>query len=103
MPQELQFSTQSTAQNDEVVVHGDLDRHTVPQAWAERHQWLPSAKQVVINLQGVNHVDSAGLALLIRLRSELFAQQRELTLRNLNKQLQQFAHVSGVEGLVSLS
>ena len=99
MAQDLQF----TAQNEEVVVHGDLDRNTVPQAWAERQQWLPSSTQVVINLQGVGHVDSAGLALLIRLRSELLAQQRELTLRNLNKQLQQFAQVSGVEGLVSIS
>lgn len=99
MAQALQFN----AQNEEVVVHGDLDRNTVPQAWAERGQWLPASKTVVINLKGVGHVDSAGLAMLIRLRSELLTQQRELTLRNLNEQFQQFAQVSGVEGLVSIS
>lgn len=99
MTRALQFNVQ----NDEIVVHGDLNRDTVPQAWAERRAWLPAATSVVINLEGVNHVDSAGLAMLIRLRSELVAQQRELTLRNLNKQLQQFAQVSGVEELVSIS
>lgn len=99
MAQALQFN----AQNEEVVVQGDLDRETVPNAWANRRSWLPSTENVVINLEGVAHVDSAGLAMLIRLRSELLSQQRELTLRNLNKQLQQFAQVSGVEGLVSIS
>ncbi|MBA3987608.1 STAS domain-containing protein [Aliidiomarina maris] len=99
MPQALQFN----AQNGEVVVHGDLDRNTVPKAWAERQQWLPQQTDVVINLEAVSHVDSAGLAMLIRLRSELVANQQTLTLRNLNKQLQQFAQVSGVEGLVSIS
>lgn len=99
MARALEFNVK----NEEVVVQGDLDRDTVPKAWAERRDWLPTAKHVVVNLEGVNHVDSAGLAMLIRLRSELVAQQRELTLRNLNKQLQQFAQVSGVEELVSIS
>ena len=99
MSQQLQFN----AQDGEVVVVGDLDRNTVPQAWADRTQWLPTGKDIVLNLEGVAHVDSAGLAMIIRLRSELEARQQSLALRNLNTQLQQFARLSGVEGLVSLS
>ena len=99
MSQQLQFN----AQDGEVVVVGDLDRNTVPQAWAHRKQWLPTGKDIVLNLEGVAHVDSAGLAMIIRLRSELEARQQSLALRNLNTQLQQFARLSGVEGLVSLS
>lgn len=99
MSQQLQFN----ALDGEVVVVGDLDRNTVPQAWADRKQWLPTGKDIVLNLEGVAHVDSAGLAMVIRLRSELEARQQSLALRNLNTQLQQFARLSGVEGLVSLS
>ncbi|MCC5880484.1 MAG: STAS domain-containing protein [Idiomarina sp.] len=99
MAQQLQFN----AKDGEVVVTGDLDRNTVPQGWADRKRWLPTSKDVVLNLEGVDHVDSAGLAMLIRLRSELEADNQNLVLHNLNTQLQQFARVSGVEGLVSLS
>lgn len=99
MAQALQFN----ANNGEVTVQGDLDRSTVAKAWADRRRWLPASGDVVVDLAGVAHVDSAGLAMLIRLRSELAVKERTLLLRNLNKQLQQFAQVSGVEGLVSLS
>lgn len=99
MTEQLQFN----AQDGEVIVVGDLDRNTVPQAWANRKQWLPAGQDVVLNLEQVTHVDSAGLAMLIRLRSELQTQDKSLALHNLNTQLQQFARVSGVEGLVSLS
>lgn len=97
----LQFKGTETA--GEVQVSGDLNRNSVPQAWSTRGDWVPANSDVVLDLAGVNHVDSAGLALLIRLKSEIEAADKSLSLRNVNKQLQQFAAVSGVTELLSLS
>lgn len=97
----LQFQGTDTA--GEVQVSGDLNRDSVPQAWSTRDDWLPANSDVVMDLAGVDHVDSAGLALLIRLKSEIESAGNTLSLRNVNKQLQQFAAVSGVTGLLSLS
>jgi anti-anti-sigma factor len=97
----LQFTAAETA--GEVRVSGDLNRNSVPEAWSQRDSWLPADSDVVLDLAGVEHVDSAGLALLIRLKSELDAANQSLSLRNVNKQLQQFAAVSGVTDLLSLS
>lgn len=99
MSKQLQFEQQT----DEVALVGDLDRDSVPKAWAERQNWLPQKDIVILDLARVAHVDSAGLAFLIRLRSQLVENKQSLSLRNLNEQLQQFARVSGVEGLLSLS
>lgn len=99
MSKQLQFEQHT----DEVALVGDLDRDSVPKAWAERQNWLPQKEVVVLDLARVAHVDSAGLAFLIRLRSQLVENKQSLSLRNLNEQLQQFAQVSGVEGLLSLS
>lgn len=100
MSQQLSFTRGDSGQ---VVVSGDLDRNSVPAAWSGRQQWLPQSGHVTVDLAGVNHVDSAGLALLIRIKSQLDAGGQSLFLHNVNQQLQQFARVSGVEELLSLS
>lgn len=99
MTQELSFKRR----DNEVAVSGDLDRGSVPKAWADRKHWVPTDTDVVLDLSGVAHADSAGLALLIRLRSELQVKKQTLSLRHVNKQLQQFAEVSGVQELLSIS
>ncbi|RUO30592.1 hypothetical protein CWE12_04910 [Aliidiomarina sedimenti] len=99
MTQELSFKRR----DNEVAVSGDLDRGSVPKAWADRKNWVPTGTDVVLDLSGVAHADSAGLALLIRLRSELEMKKQTLSLRHVNKQLQQFAEVSGVQELLSIS
>lgn len=95
----LQFDVQA----DGVVVRGELDRDHVAQAWRDRQQWLGSEGTLNIDLCAVEKVDSAGLALLIQAKAELHKQNRDLALRNVNTQLRQFAEVSGVTALLSLS
>ncbi|RUO26647.1 anti-sigma B factor antagonist [Aliidiomarina minuta] len=101
MHQDLQFNQGQQA--GEVLVSGPLDRNSVAAGWGSRKKWLPSGGQVTLDLAQVEQVDSAGLAMLIRLQAELSQGDRELSLRNVNKQLQQFAAVSGVTQLLSLS
>ncbi|RUO19459.1 STAS domain-containing protein [Aliidiomarina haloalkalitolerans] len=96
-------SLQFDVQGDAVVVRGELDRDHVGQAWKEREQWLGSTGTLNIDLCAVEKVDSAGLALLIQVKAELQKQNRDLALRNVNTQLRQFAEVSGVTALLSLS
>lgn len=100
MSEQLSFTR---GDGNQVVVSGDLDRNSVPAAWSNRQQWLPDTGHVTVDLAGVNHVDSAGLALLIRIKSQLDARGQSLSLQSVNQQLEQFARVSGVEALLSLS
>lgn len=99
MGQQLDFSPQEQG----VRLNGYLNRTTVPKAWRERQQWLPQHNPVVLDLGGLESVDSSGLAMLIQLKAELNRTQTELNLLNVNEQLHQFAAVSGVTELLSLS
>ena len=92
-----------TRENNQVVVRGLLDRDHVCTAWQSRQDWLSGSGDVSVDLQGVEKVDSAGLAMLIQVKAELLQQGRELALHNVNTQLRQFAEVSGVTELLSLS
>ncbi|MCH8501258.1 MAG: STAS domain-containing protein [Aliidiomarina sp.] len=92
-----------TQEKNQVVVRGLLDRDHVGAAWQSRQDWLSGSGDVSVDLQGVEKVDSAGLAMLIQVKAELLQQGRELALHNVNTQLRQFAEVSGVTELLSLS
>ena len=89
--------------NGTVMVTGPLDRDHVGAAWRSRKEWLGNSGDVNIDLAGVEQVDSAGLAFLIQIKAELGEQNRELSLQNIHTQLRQFAEVSGVTELLSLS
>ncbi|MCC5855823.1 MAG: STAS domain-containing protein [Idiomarina sp.] len=97
--------TALTFKNDQgaVLLNGSLNRSTVPAAWADRAAWCSDSELMTLDLAGVDSVDSAGLAMLIQLKAELQQRGQQLTLRNVNKQLIQFAEVSGVTGLLSVS
>ncbi|WP_157981307.1 STAS domain-containing protein [Aliidiomarina sanyensis] len=98
-----QHSLSFTCADGHVTVTGALDRDHVGDAWSERRAWLGDSGDLVFDLAGVSKVDSAGLALLIQLQAELAGKNRSLSLQNVNTQLRQFAEVSGVTDLLSLS
>ncbi|RUO23497.1 anti-sigma B factor antagonist [Aliidiomarina iranensis] len=90
-------------QDDGVHVAGKLNRDNVGDAWRSRHDWLGESGELVLDFSSVEQVDSSGIAMLIQLIAELSASERSLSLRNTNNQLRQFAEVSGVTELLSLS
>lgn len=92
-----------TSNGNTVAAHGPLTRDTAGDAWRQRHGWLGDSGDVVIDLAAVEQVDSAGLALLIQIKAELAQSKRSLSLQNIHTQLKQFAAVSGVTELLSLS
>ncbi|WP_194756249.1 STAS domain-containing protein [Aliidiomarina indica] len=92
-----------TQQDAQVRVAGDLDRNQVGLAWSNRADWMGQEQALVLDLSEVKKVDSAGLAFLIQVQAELASHERELSLQNVNTQLRQFAAVSGVTELLSLS
>ncbi|TRW50435.1 STAS domain-containing protein [Aliidiomarina halalkaliphila] len=94
---------QLTREDTLVRVAGDLDRDQVGAAWSNRSHWMGQENELVMDLSEVEKVDSAGLAFLIQIQAELAQQQRALSLHNVNTQLRQFAAVSGVTDLLSLS
>nr|WP_205743875.1 STAS domain-containing protein [Grimontia sedimenti] len=78
---------------------GELDRDTVPAFWSRRADWLPSDKQVVLDLSSLKRVDSAGMAMLLHLQQELNDRQQALMLSNTPSQLSVLLQLSNVESL----
>ncbi|KKD60056.1 anti-sigma B factor antagonist [Grimontia sp. AD028] len=85
--------------NGHYCLSGELDRDTVPAFWSRRADWLPSDKQVVLDLSSLKRVDSAGMAMLLHLQQELNDRQQTLMLSNTPSQLSVLLQLSNVESL----
>ncbi|PTC01364.1 hypothetical protein C9975_02440 [Thalassospira xiamenensis] len=91
------------ASDGRVAFEGALTRETVPELWQQHDQWLQAEETLIIDLGAVEHVDSAGVALLIEAKVSLEKQQKQVQFENVSKQCRDIASVSGVAALLSLS
>ncbi len=96
--------------NDGVfLLSGELSFSSVPGLLREAQCILPShtasaevSAGVTMDLQGVGRTDSAGLALLVEWMRESRAQGVEINFLNIPTQMLALAHLSGLEGVLSL-
>ena len=99
------MSLSYSQQGERLVLQGELSRNTIPAMWQKRQQWLQAGLNnatLNIDLAGVERVDSAGVAMLLRLKGELQQQQCELCIVAANPQLRAIAEVSGASEILQL-
>lgn len=97
--QEINWQTS----DDALVLSGVLNRDTVPRLWDARPDWLAANGALVIDLSGLEHVDSAGVAMLLQAKRELLRKDRQLELKSPSDQLRAIADVSGATKLLDFS
>jgi len=87
-----------TSRDDGVVeVNGQLTFQSVPQFLALTDNWLQSAAgRVTIDMHGVTHADSAGLALLIEWLQLARSAGREIVFTNMPEQMRDLIRVNGL-------
>lgn len=92
----LNFKSTETG---EIVVEGVLDRHTVPSANFTYYTEFQQGQTLVLDLTDVSKVDTAGLAWLIDLLSQLQQKGIHLKLHNSPEQLTKLIGLGHVENL----
>lgn len=80
-------------QGETLALNGELGRDTLLSFWNARQQQM-SAVQTV-DVSGLSHVDSAGLAMLVRLRGE--RPEAPFVLSGVSANLQMLMSLYGVE------
>lgn len=82
---------------------GVLDFESVPVVWRQHKQWLETAKAITIDLSGVEHSNSAGIALLLDWQRHAGDRSVALTYTAMPEQMKLLAGVSGVMKLLNLT
>ncbi|EJD6037283.1 lipid asymmetry maintenance protein MlaB [Morganella morganii] len=80
-------------QGETLALKGELDRDTLLSFWNARQQQMNAVQTV--DVSGLSHVDSAGLAMLVRLRGE--RPDAPFVLSGVSANLQMLMSLYGVE------
>lgn len=86
-----------------LVVQGDLTFQTVPRLHAAYGEDIATGGRVALDLSGVAHTDSAGVALLVDWLRQARGAGGDLRLVNVPEQMRSIVRVSGLERLLPLS
>jgi phospholipid transport system transporter-binding protein len=88
------------------VLRGVLNRETIPQFWPDCLTELAQAQQksdsLNLDLAGIEHIDTAGLAWLLNLLRDAKQQQIVFSLSNVSPTLLNLAKISDVETFLPL-
>lgn len=84
------------------LLSGALTFDTVPALWRQSAAQFNNADALMLDLQGITHTDSAGLALLIEWMRTARSRNKTIAFRNIPPQMLAIAKVSGVEQILPL-
>ena len=88
-----------------LLLTGELNRSCVNDCWPTRLADIKQAaaqQPAVLDLKGISHVDTAGLAWLINLLRDCKTQKIKFILRNIPQTLINLAKISDVDGFLPL-
>ncbi len=84
-------------------VSGVMSLHTVPQLWRASEELIRDTDRVEIDLRGVVHSDSAGLALLVQWMRQARHAGKEIRFLNIPRQMLAIARVSSLDRILPLA
>ncbi len=85
------------------LLTGALTFETVPALWRQSVALFDNSDSVTLDLHGITHTDSAGLALLIEWLRIARGKNRAIVFKNIPPQMMAIAKVSGLEQILPLS
>lgn len=77
---------------------GTLDRDSLMSFWDKKDSSLEHIEN--IDVSGLKHVDSTGLAMLVRLKGEFQAKNRSLNITGVSDNLNTLIELYGVQGII---
>lgn len=77
---------------------GTLDRDSLMSFWEGKDSLLEHIEN--IDVSGLKHVDSTGLAMLVRLKGEFQANNRSLNITGVSDNLNTLIELYGVQGII---
>ena len=97
----MQLANIDSSHEDRLIITGELGFESVPGIYTNSLKYFQNNPSLEIDLAGVTHTDSAGVALLIEWLRQARQQNRKITFRNIPSQLLAIAQLCGVAEMFS--
>lgn len=94
---------QSTQGSNTVRVEGELDADNVPTRLRQSADWFGRDRETIIDLDGVTHSDSAGVALLLEWTRDAQTAQGTLSFINAPPQIRAIIDFCGLNDVIPVA
>lgn len=90
--------TQKRNNSTEITISGELTIYCAMEFYKQHLQTIKLKALTILNLSGINEVDTAGIQLLIMLFKEISNQQSQCQLKSISSALQEYSNIFSLEG-----
>lgn len=80
---------------------GTLDRETLLPAWQQRKALLADIN--IIDISGLGHIDSTGLALFVHLKAEMEEQNRQFIIQGVSERFQTLITLYDLDEIMNIA
>ncbi|MFS1537436.1 MAG: lipid asymmetry maintenance protein MlaB [Candidatus Phlomobacter fragariae] len=82
-----------------LILTGEFDRDTLPAFWQQRNQLLKGIN--AINFSQLSHIDSTGLAMFVRLKSEQQSENKLLVFEGISERFKTLIRLYKLEDFMN--
>jgi anti-anti-sigma factor len=94
--------TQKRNDSTEITISGELTIYCAMEFYQQHLQAIKLKALTILNLSGIDEVDTAGVQLLIMLFKEINNQQSQCQLNSISHALQEYSHIFRLEHYFTL-
>ncbi len=84
-----------------IALEGRLDTTTAPQLEAELKRGLPGTKELILDLEKLSYLSSAGLRLLLSAQKTML-KQGSMKVRNVNETIMEIFEITGFADILTI-
>lgn len=98
----MTISENKNGDSTELVITGRLDTTTAPQLESKLKEAAKSCRALVMNLQAVEYISSAGLRVVLLAHKLMMGQNGKMTIKSPSEFCRQVFEATGMDGVLSI-
>ena len=85
-----------------IFIEGKMDTNTSPQVTEEVSRHLGTVDKMILDLENLNYISSAGLRVFVVADQEMMANGGELNVRNVSRDIMDIFEMTGFDSMLTI-
>lgn len=98
----LNLTTEENGKEVTIYIEGKMDTNSSPQVTEEISKHIGSADKIILDLDKLNYVSSAGLRVFVMADQEMMTSGGELCVRNVTRDIMDVFEMTGFDNMLNL-
>ena len=98
----LNISAEENGKEVVISIDGKMDTNSSPQVTEEIAKYTGAADKIILDLEKLNYVSSAGLRVFVMADQQMIEKGGELCVRNVSRDIMDIFEMTGFDGMLTI-